>query len=289
MGGNAIKTSRPVTFDEAQETVKWLKENVLRHLLIREQDIELLGSYGKKKDGEIYGDIDIAVLLKPDPNSFPKNTELNMLQHQLETLGFDSAINYGFRIVSFGCPIAGNHEMGIVQVDFMITHNLEWSEFIYHSPDFRKGESEYKGFYRNILLMAIITESKKEIIKFTDIGGIEEIEVNILKFPWGVWRVRKNFMGKKGKLVKGGTNVNGSEYFVTDQPMEILDLTVGSQFIPSDIDTFEKLWHIVMSPNFKWINKRADIINRFIECIEEQNLPLPNEVLKKCDIKNSNL
>jgi hypothetical protein len=60
--------------------------------------------------------------------------------------------------------------------------------------------------------------------------------------------------------------------------MEIIDMTVRNELIPSDIDTFEKLWGIVMSPNFKWINKREGIINRFIECHGEQNLPIPGEV-----------
>ena len=66
--------------------------------------------------------------------------------------------------------------------------------------------------------------------------------------------------------------------FVTNEPSEILDMTVGNQYIPSDIDTFEKLWDIVISPNFKWINKREGVIERFIECLEEQKLSIPKEV-----------
>jgi hypothetical protein len=279
MGGNAIK-SRSVTFDEAEATVDWIKEKVLPRLLIEEKDIELLGSYGKKKDGERHGDIDIAVLNIPDPDGHPKNIELSILESQLEMLGFDTQVNYGFRIVSFGCPIKSkilNETEGIVQIDLMLTSNLYWSRFIYHSPDFRKEESKYKGLYRNILLMALVTEPEKQITKETQDGGIEEIEVNILRYPHGIYRVRKNFMGKKG-LFKNGKNVEGFDFFITNDPQEVTNLTVGEEYKPSDINTFEKLWDIVMSSNFKWANKRDEIINRYIECLNEQNLTIPEEV-----------
>jgi len=278
MGGNAIQESRPVTFEEALRTVAWIQKEVfpkLKIIKIEEKDTEILGSYGKKKDGETHGDIDIAVLNTPD-ESAPKNIELNLLSQDLENLGFKTKINYGFRIVSFGCPIWGFLREN-VQIDLMLSTNLYWSRFIYHSPDFRKEESQYKGYYRNILLMALITEPTKEIIKITEDGGIEEIEVNILRYPYGVSRVRKNFMGKKG-LVKNGKNVEGWDFFITNDPQEVVNLTVGEEFKPSDINTFEKLWDIVMSPNFKWINKREDIINRFIECLGEQNLSIPKEL-----------
>jgi hypothetical protein len=275
MGGNAVKVSRPVTFEEAEETIKWIKKHILPYMNFWEEDIQILGSYGKKLEGETYNDIDIAVQI-PRLEHFPNATQ--RLAGLLEGWGYQTKMNPGFGICSFGCPIKGDYDNGVVQIDFMLTYNLQWSKFIYHSPDFRKGESKYKGLYRNILLMALITEPEKEFIKMTSEGGIEEIEVNILRYPRGVWRVRKNFMGKKGKLVKNGYNVEGSERFVTDNPMEIIDMTVGSEFIPTDIDTFEKLWDIVMSSNFKWINKREGIINRFIECLGEQNLSLPKEV-----------
>lgn len=274
MGGNAVKISRPVSYDEAWWTVKWLKEHILPYMTFSLEEISLLGSYGKKPDGELYNDIDIAVQI-PRIEHFENATQ--RLAGLLEGWGYQTKINPGFGICSFGCPIKGDPKNGYVQVDFMLTYSLNWSNFIYHSPNFQKKESKYKGLYRNILLMALITEPEKEILKTTPDGGVEEIEVNILRYPRGVWRVRKNFMGKKG-LVKNGKNVEGSERFVTDNPMELIDMTVGNDYIPLDIDTFEKLWDIVMSPNFKWINKREGIIKRFIECLDEQKLTHPTEI-----------
>lgn len=277
MGGNAVKASRPVTFEEAEGTIQWVKKHILPYMTFSEEEMSILGSYGKKPEGELYNDIDIAVQI-PHLEHFPNATQ--RLSGLLQSWGYETKMNPGFGICSFGCPINGKSENGYVQIDFMLTYNLNWSNFIYHSPDFRKAESQYKGLYRNILLMALITEPEKEIIKTTPEGGIEEIEVNILRYPRGIWRIRKNFIGKKGKLIRNGTNVEGSEHFVTDNPMEVLDMTVGNEFIPMDIDTFEKLWRIVMSPNFKWINKREGIINRFVECLREQNLSIPKELNK---------
>jgi hypothetical protein len=277
MGGNAVKISRPVTFEEAEGTIQWVKKHILPYMNFSEEEMSILGSYGKKLEEEKYNDIDIAVQIS-HLEHFPNATQ--RLAGLLEGWGYQIKMNPGFGICSFGCPINGKSENGYVQIDFMLTYNLNWSNFIYHSPDFRKAESQYKGLYRNILLMALITEPEKEIIKTTPEGGIEEIEVNILRYPRGIWRVRKNFMGKKGKLVKNGYNVEGSEHFVTDNPIEVLDMTVGNEFIPMDIDTFEKLWKIVMSSNFKWINKREDVINRFVECLGEQNLSIPKELNK---------
>jgi hypothetical protein len=273
MGGNAVK-SRPVTFDEAWWTVKWIKVHILPYMNFSEEEMSILGSYGKKPDGEFYNDIDIAVQI-PRLEHFPNATQ--RLAGLLQQWGYETKLNPGFGICSFACPIKGELKNGHVQIDFMLTYNLNWSNFIYHSPNFQKNESKYKGLYRNILLMALITEPEKEIIKTTPEGGIEEIEVNILRYPRGVWRVRKNFMGKKG-LVKNGKNVEGSEIFVTDNPIELIDMTIGSDYIPSDIETFEGLWQIVMAPHFKWINKREGIIKRFIECLDEQKLTHPIEI-----------
>ena len=275
MGGNAVKISRPVTFEEAQATIEWLKLSVFPAINLWDTDYSILGSYGKKLPEETYGDIDIAVKL----DAIREDHDVAFLKDSLEAFGFETKINYGFKIVSFGAGIGGKASNGLVQVDLMITPDLDWSNFIYHSPNFRKKESKYKGLYRNILLMALITEPEKWIIKETPDGGIEEIEVNILRYPKGIYRVRKNFMGKKG-LVKNGKNVEGSDTLITYEPSEVIRMTVGSQYKISDIDTFEKLWNIVLSEDFKWKNKREDIVNRFIECLDEQKLSLPKELIE---------
>ena len=283
MGGNAINLCKPITFIEAEKTLLWIKKEIIPSIDLEDSDIDVIGSFCKKKEGELYGDIDIAV----DINSITKKgieekESIYYLEGLFKKLEFETKINFGFGIVSAGIPIDGDFSQGLVQVDFMLTPDLNWSKFIYYSPNFRINESQYKGKIRNILLMAIITESQKEIIKYTPDGGIEEIEVNILRYPKGIWRVRKNFMGKKG-LIKNGKNVIGTDHLITTNPQKVKELTVGTWYKLEDINTFEKLWEIILSPNFIWKDKRLEIISRYKECLAEQGFEEPKELLCKIE------
>lgn len=273
MGGNAVKC-QPVTFEDGQKTIEWFN-NYMAPILKGNggfiEDFEVVGSFGKKKEGNLYGDIDIAVLVDSIPNSVP----LDILALRVEEAGFECVKNYGFSIVSFAAP-SGD---GFAQIDLMLSPNLEWARFIDHSPDFRKDESKYKTNIRNIFLMCIITETQKDILKTTPEGIVTEIDVNIIRYPTGVWRVRKSFMGKKGP-VKTGKNLPGYEKFITNDPQEFINMTLGKDFCPSDANTFEQIWEIVSSDSFIWINKREEIINRYIECLNEQGFPIPEEIVK---------
>ena len=277
-GGNAIPESRSVTWEEARETVEWVKKEIIPFLNLNDEDIDLIGSYGKKKEGDLHGDIDVAVSADAimDKNAISEDEMVSFIQNALKEKGLQTKINTGFRIISFGAPISGDIDKGLCQVDLMITPSLDWSRFIYHSPDFKKNESKYKGKIRNIFLMAILTETQKNILKRTPEGGVEELEVNVLRYPKGIWRTRKNFMGKKG-LVKTGKNLTQYDQFVTSNPQEATELAVGEGYNPSDINTFEKLWTIVTSPGFKWIDKLDEILIRYNECLHEQGLMVPEE------------
>lgn len=281
-GGNAIPESRSVTWEEAQGTMEWVYTNIIPFLGLDKKDVDTIGSYGKKLEGDKHGDIDVAVSAEAlmTNNGLKEDETVQFLANALTEKGLQIKINHGFRIVSFGAPINGDPNQGACQIDLMLTPDLEWSKFIYHSPNFRGNESKYKGKMRNILLMALITETQKDITKRTPEDGIEELETNILRYPKGIFRVRKNFMGKKG-LVKTGKNVPDYDDFVTSNPQSVTELTVGEGYNPSDINTFEKLWAIIHTPNFKWKNKLQDILARFSECLQEQGLIFPEEAVEQ--------
>jgi hypothetical protein len=277
-GGNAIPESRSVTWEEARGTMDWVYKYVIPFLGLDKKDVDTIGSYGKKLEGDKHGDIDVAVSAEAlmTKNALKEDDTVQFLANALAEKGLQIKINHGFCIVSFGAPINGDTTQGTCQIDLMITPDLEWSRFIYHSPDFKGNESKYKGKMRNILLMALITETQKDITKRTPDDGVEELETNILRYPKGIFRVRKNFMGKKG-LVKNGKNDPNFDEFVTSNPQEVTELTVGEGYKPSDINTFEKLWAVIHSPNFKWKDKLQDILARFSECLQEQGLIFPSE------------
>jgi hypothetical protein len=279
-GGAAIASSRPITWEEAQELYSWVKDDVVQKLGISSEDLEVIGSYGKKRIGETHGDLDLAVSAAAvaENNNLEFGDVLDFINDRLQEMGFETKKMIGFKQVSAGIPIPGTGE--IAQVDFMLSPDLEWSRFIYHSPDFRADESKYKGVYRNALLMAIITESSKEIIRKTPEGGVEELESSVIRFPEGVWRARKSFAGKKG-LVKTGKLLRDFDKFLTTNPQEVVEMTVGEGHTPDDINTFEKLWALVTSPDFKHSHLLNDILQKFANNIKGMSIEPPAEAIRK--------
>jgi len=279
-GGEAISNSRPITWDEAQSLYFWIKKAISLKLGIEPEDLEVIGSYGKKIEGETHGDLDIAVSVESlaERNGLGKDQVLDFVNDALLSMGFETKKMTGFKQVSAGIPIPGTSD--IAQVDFMLSPGLEWSKFVYHSPDFRRGESKYKGVYRNALLMAIITESSKEILKRTPEGDVEELETNVIRYSEGIWRARKSFMGKKG-LVKTGQLLRDFDKFVTINPQEVTELAVGNEYTPQSISTFERLWHIVTRDNFIHSEKLDDILQKFAVNLKSLRIPYPEEAIER--------
>lgn len=279
-GGGAIPSSRPISWDEAEALYSWIKKNIASDFGIDESDMEVIGSYGKKREGETHGDLDIAVSSEAlaKKNGIDPSEVLDFVNEVLSSLGIETKKMPGFKQVSAGIQIPGTTD--IAQVDFMLSPKLQWSKFVYHSPDFRKDESKYKGVYRNALLMAIITESGKEIIKRTPEGEVEELETNVLRYPEGIWRARKNFMGKKG-LVKTGQLLRDFDKFITTDPQEVVELAVGKGYTPESISTFERLWHLVTRDNFIHEYVLDDILSKFAINLKSMGLPYPEEAVEK--------
>jgi hypothetical protein len=279
-GGAAIPSSRPITWDEARDLYVWVKTNIAPELGIEEGDLEVLGSYGKKEEGQTHGDLDIAVSVEAlmSRNGLGSDQVLDFVNDALVSMGFETKKMIGFKQVSAGITIPGTSD--IAQVDFMLSPALQWSKFAYHSPDFRKGESQYKGVYRNALLMAIITESSKEILKRTPEGDVEELETNVIRYPEGIWRARKSFMGKKG-LVKTGQLLKDFDKFVTTDPQEVTELAVGKGYTPESISTFERLWHLINREEFVHFDFLDDILAKFAINLKSMGLPYPKEAIEK--------
>ena len=52
--------------------------------------------------------------------------------------------------------------------------------------------------------------------------------------------------------IKTGKIIREFDQLITIDPEQVVKLTVGEGFEPSDISTFEKLWKILESENFIW-------------------------------------
>jgi hypothetical protein len=278
-GKAAIPSSRSITWEEAQEVYKYVQTRIAPKLGIQEEDMDVIGSYGKKREGETHGDLDIAVSTKAltERNGLGQEDLVDFVDDALKQMGYETKIMRGFKQVSSGIPIPGTND--IAQVDFMLSPGLDWSRFIYNSPNFRENESKYKGQIRNLLLMAIITETSKNILKETP-EGVEELESNVIRYPDGIYKSRRSWAGKKG-LVKTAKLLKDFDELITNNPGEVVDLAVGGGYNVDSISTFERLWHLVNIGDFIHINKRGDIIKKFASNLKSQGMEAPQEAKER--------
>ena len=277
--GNSIEDAKPFTQAQVDSTVKWIEKNVFPQIGLNGigDDAAVIGSAGKKLPEATSGDIDIAV--SADKIAGALGTSLGNalfeLDKKLKSLGYSTKLAVGFTQVSFGAPIEGDYKNGVGQVDLMLTHDLEWSKFIYHSPDFRIAESMYKGAYRNILLMAIMGKSYYEVLKSTDKGETEEYKAYVVQLNNGIVEVRKTFMGVKG-IRKTATKLKEYDTLITKQPSDVVNLLFNGGHKPDELTTYEKLKSLFDSNDFKFPNKRNEILEEFKTKLEDSKLPLPS-------------
>jgi hypothetical protein len=240
-------------------------------------DCAVIGSAGKKLPEATSGDIDIAVSADKIAGALGTSLDnaLFELDKKLKSLGYSTKLAVGFNQVSFGAPIDGDYKNGVGQVDLMLTHDLDWSKFIYHSPDFRIAESMYKGAYRNLLLMATIGSCFYEITKETDKGETAEYKAFVVRLNQGIVEVRKSFEGKKG-LVKTAKLLKEYDKEITRTPQDVVNLLFNGGHKPDAVSTYEKLRALLDSGDFKFPNKLREILKDFESKLEAAKLPLPS-------------
>lgn len=278
--GNSIQDAAPFRQDQVDSTIKWLSSNVFPKIGLNgiDDDAAVIGSAGKKLPDQTSGDIDVAVSADKIASSLETSLQnaLFALNDRLKSLGFETKLAPGFNQVSIGVPVGGDKKNGIGQVDLMLSTDLDWSRFIYHSPDFRIAESKYKGAYRNLLLMAAIGKSFYEITKSTDKGEVAEYQSYVVRLNQGITQVRKSFEGKKG-LLKTAQLLKDYDKSVTKEPQGVVDLLFNGGHKPSDISTYEGLKSLIDSSDFKYPGKRSEIYKDFMQKLEDSKLPLPTE------------
>lgn len=203
-----------------------------------------IGSFGKK---EFSGDVDIAII----ENHFG----LSYWEYNLEKFGWAYKTVKGFNQISFGYPFEGQ----IVQVDLMLTRSLDWSRFIYYSPNLSAGESKFGGIYRNLLLSSlIITESRVEIDKYT-------CTQYILRLNEGLVLVMKSFINDFDEITKVSKIVN--EQFITNDSSRICQIFE----LEEPILTFEQLWN-----QTKIRPKVEEIRERFEKFCKQSKIEIPD-------------
>lgn len=281
--GNAIQDSIPFRQHQIKPTITWLEKNLFPYIGLEGIGIDasIIGSAGKKKDHETSGDIDLAISAHK-VSTYLESSLSNLLftlNSILIELGYSTQVATGFNQISIAVPIEGDYQLGVGQVDLMLSTDLKWSTFIYHSPDFTKNESQYKGAYRNLLLMSAIGKSFYQIISTTDDDRVKEYEAYVVRLNQGIVKVRKSFEGKNG-LLKNAKLLKEFDQLITNEPQTTVDLLFDGDFRPEDINTYEKLKQLLQSPFFKFKKILPSIFIDFLLKISENKLPIPEDMQK---------
>ena len=278
--GNAIEDSRPVEQSEIPKTLEWVEKNVYPIIGIDGlgEDAAVIGSAGKKKEGQTSGDIDIAVSADKIAGFLDTSVSkvLFEMNNVLKSAGMNTNMSVGFQQVSIAAPIMGDFKKGVCQVDLMLSRDIKWSTFMYHSPDFTKDESKYKGAYRNILLMVAIGSSYVEILDKTEEDEVKVYQAYVIRLNQGVVQVRKSYEGKRG-LLKNAKLLKEFDKEITKTPQEVVDLLFDGVNV-SQVMTYESLRDLINSNAFKFQDLRYEIYDKFAKRLEQSGLPLPDDM-----------
>jgi len=290
-GGNAIKSSRRIKESEFAKTLESIKRILFPILGIDPAQYQtqyiIIGSIGKKKNPEeTSGDIDLgynsawfSAKEGIDLKECSKKIYETLTSELGEVLGFDPEIKNmpGLNIVSIGWPIEGDSSKGTVQLDLIPVQDITWAEFIFYSPNYKTDESKYKSAHRNWLFSAILA-ARKEVLS-TDINGeIMEYDSPVLVLSNGLFWHRKSYKGKLKDRLKNPKKVEGSERFITRDPQEFLDFSLGEGYSPMEVKSFEDLFNIITSSDFELYDKLPQIKEKYIGYLERAGLPIPLEL-----------
>lgn len=277
-GRRILQSEVPAILDKVEEILSGLG-------LIKGEDWDMVGSAGKKKAEDTSGDIDICIKkdrMKEVLGSGDGRLDVyNDLANHLEGLGYDKyVIQPGFTQVSFGMPI--NDVDDVIQVDFILVRNLEWSKFTQASPDYTKDESKYKGHVRNVLMMCIVKYCFKKTTKrvtLEDDSIVDgETENYVIRLTDGLYKTRKNWFNKKGDAIIKTTNLmHEYDELITDTPQGLIDLLFNDGTV-DDFISFETLYDAFMSDRFKFPENRERILVGYVMSLDGQNIDIPTEI-----------
>lgn len=277
-GGNAVNGT-PMTQTQAKAVFEDVVNKLLPKLGLFKKgtDYDALGSFGKKYENQTSGDIDIAVSTEVIASHF--GIPLDEVEDKIISVCEEENLQYnygkGIHVISIAWLIPGTEMFG--QVDLMPSDNMEYSKWMYHSPDFTKAESKYKGLFRNQLIMAIIKYADQKVLSKNEQDEVMEYERYALRLNSGIARTVRSHIGKKGRL-KNPKAIKELERHITNVPKEIVELAFGEGTNVKNTMTFEDCYKLFMKDSFPWKDQRDNIVTSFVKEIFSAKVPIPSEM-----------
>lgn len=274
-GGSAVG-GRPIKQNEVPEIIKKVSEILDSIGFTQHEDYDAAGSAGKKKEDDDSGDIDFIVSRKKAAKILGVITGsaidvVSALKKKIDELGYYSIQNNGLKVVSFALPFKSDSDL--VQIDLILAGSMEFSRFFQTSPDYRNDESKYKSNIRNIFLMTISSTVARRTTLDVKLEngyiGPAEVERYSVRLNDGLYRVRKNWIGKRNKLIKTETTV--SDELVYETPQDFINFLFNDTK-PEDLISFESTFEVFMSSKFKYPEHREKIlVSAAMAYIKEEN------------------
>jgi len=276
-GGNAIKGIVPVKQSWVKLIITDIQKRLLPKLGLTTNDMRLLGSAGKKYPDELSGDIDIALyypaIIQNNPNIDTIDKVFLFIANQLQQLTSGVKVSQSISVISCGWPVP-NETNTFVQVDFMLTDDLNFAEFRFYSP--AQWESKYKGVYRTVLLLIILKVISKQILETTPEGEPLTWKRLFIDAQKGLVEITQTRKGKTSKLLKNIKTID--RRVITKDVNQILEYMFGKGIKPKDVGSFEQIWHLIHQPNWQYRAKLNEIIKEYKQKLIDIGLPLPDEM-----------
>lgn len=267
-GGNAIKSSSPVSGDKALP----IAEKVIGILKERYPDTEFapIGSVGKKNAEQTSGDIDIAVELDFSESENVKE----ILKEKYPDMEIKSM--KGLHILSVGLP----YESQVVQVDLMFFPDIELAKFFYHSPDFTKNESEFKGSVRNMLMTSILKNIPVQDYRNTTFenGHVKDLYKYSFNPEKGLVILHQSFEGKDGQERKTKQTIKDDTVEVSKNVEEIVKFMMGEDADLSTVSSFESMVDWMRTDKFPYSDFNEHIFEDLMEYVDKQTPEFTEDV-----------
>ena len=255
-----VETSR-INQENVKPTIDDICERLVKGFGLGKEDVQPVGSTGKKLPGGSSGDIDLAIDQNRlmEVNGFTNPEEyIDKCNELAEKFDVDviTKPKKGWSGTSYAWPIAnadGKQEGQYVQLDLVVTDNMKYITWGYHTDpeqELKDGELDVdvnpKAMLKGMLLQAIALGGHESVLKTGTVDGEGEspVEVEIYDYDYrkGLFKVRKHRNQKRNGNYSRGWK-NDEREFISGDPDEIVQILFNDQSIHSeDIMTVKDAW-----------------------------------------------
>lgn len=250
-------------------------EQTLEDIKLKNLKYNIVGN----NDSNYIGDLDVAISKQDIVNKINSKEDFwKDINNHLKSIEVDSYVLKGLRQFHISTPLRNDNKKelhainrngkelnmpGLIQVDFFVG-NMKWMETILSG---KPKESEYKASYRNVLLRSIISSLRWQNKNNFCYGSIEwkdGIKINTSKISEP--KTKKEHTNKEERI---------KEKIIIEDSNQLARFLFGRNTTWSQINSFEKLFNLYQSKQFRF-NKFRHIINQAIIInYVESNMQVP--------------